>query len=291
MADSEREEEAPSAQAAGGEGEVKPSDEALGGSNPSPSSPFPLPQPQGAGGEGATVDGEPIGSEGITAEPGVPGQGEEAARPARGRAWLRELLETALLALLIFLAVRASFQNFRVEGSSMDPSLESGEYLIVNKLAYATIDLKIFDWLPFFDAGEDSVHHLFGAPGRGDVIVFQSPQRLERDFIKRIIGVPGDQVVMRDGKVFLNGEELVEPYAQGETVCSASRWCDVTVPPGYYYVLGDNRGSSTDSRTFGPVPEENIVGKTLFTYWPLRDFGLAPNHGISYATGSSSPGE
>ncbi|MGQ9571687.1 MAG: signal peptidase I [Dehalococcoidia bacterium] len=195
----------------------------------------------------------------------------------------REVVETLLLALLIFLAVRESVQNFKVEGSSMFPSLEDGQYIIVNKLAYAQFDLGIFDFLPFFDAGEDSTRHLFGGPGRGDVVVFQSPTNPDRDFIKRVIGLPGDEVEIRDGLVYINGEPLDEPYISGTTTC-LSRWCSLTVPEEHFFVLGDHRNNSSDSRQFGPIPEKNIIGKAWFSYWPLSDVGPAPNHSVSFAS-------
>ncbi|MCH8346453.1 MAG: signal peptidase I [Chloroflexi bacterium] len=213
--------------------------------------------------------------------------------PRRRRTWsvtVQELAETLLLAVLIFLAIGGipyrdggSIQNFRVEGASMQPSLDSGEYLIVNKLAYAEIDLSLFDWLPFFDSGDNPVHHLWDTPNRGDVIVFRAPTNLSRDFIKRIIGVPGDTVeIDRDaGKVKLNGEIIEESYIQGKTTCSSScgPW---VVPERAYFVMGDNRQNSSDSRQGWFVPEGNIIGKALITYW--RDGGpelnLAPNHKV-----------
>ncbi len=211
--------------------------------------------------------------------------------PRRRRTWsvtAQELVETLLLAMLIFFAIGGipgrgggSIQNFRVEGASMEPSLDSGEYLIVNKLAYAEIDLSFFDWLPFFDSGDNPVHHLWDTPSRGDVIVFRAPIDLNRDFIKRIIGVPGDTVeVGQDGVVKLNGDVIDEPYTSGRTICPCETW---VVPEGAYFVLGDNRQNSSDSRRGWFVPEENIVGKALITYW--RDGGpeldLAPNHNVS----------
>jgi len=214
--------------------------------------------------------------------------------PRRRRTWsvtALELVETLLLAVLIFFAIGGipgrgggTIQNFRVEGASMEPSLDSGEFLIVNKLAYAEIDLSLFDWLPFFDSGDNPVHHLWDTPSRGDVIVFRSPTNVSRDFIKRIIGVPGDTVeIDRDAStVMLNGEIIEEPYIQGKTTCSGTcgPW---VVPEGAYFVMGDNRQNSSDSRQGWFVPEENIIGKTLITYWrdgsPTLD--LAPNHNVS----------
>jgi len=233
-------------------------------------------------------------------------QQEAVALPRPHRRWLvmvREVAETLLLAALIFLAVRASFQNFKVEGHSMDPSLADGEYLIVNKLTYAELDLGMFDFLPFFDAGDDPVHYLWGSPDRGDVIVFRAPTSPERDFIKRIIGLPGDTVELSEtsGEVRVNGVLLTETYIQGTTNCSQS--CTWTVPRrntaearetcgsnACYFVLGDNRQNSSDSRQGWLVPKENIVGKALITYWehgePELDF--APNHSVGIVDQASA---
>jgi len=206
---------------------------------------------------------------------------------------VREVAETLLLALLIFLAVRMTLQNFRVEGQSMLPGLDDGEYLIVNKLAYAELDMTMFDWLPFYDAGDDPVHHLWGAPGRGDVIVFRSPTNVERDFIKRIIGLPGDAVTIDSttGLVLVNGQALEETYLQTPTSCSqqCGPW---TVPEDSYFVLGDNRQNSSDSRQGWFVPEENIIGKALITYWnqDRPEFQLAPNHSVPVAGQAEAAG-
>lgn len=219
---------------------------------------------------------------------------ETVVVPRKHRVWsvtIRELAETLLLAVLIFLAVRASMQNFRVEGASMEPSLDNGEYLIVNKLAYSELDLGIFDWLPFFDSGDDPVHHLWASPGRGDVIVFRAPTNLNRDFIKRIIGVPGDtiQIDPSAGTVILNGEVLQEDYIQGKTTCQSAcgPW---VVPERAFFVMGDNRQNSSDSRQGWFVPEENIIGKALITYWRNGgpELDLAPNHKVSFTSEASA---
>jgi signal peptidase I len=233
-------------------------------------------------------------------------QQETIAIPRPQRRWLvtvREVAETLLLAALIFLAVRASFQNFRVEGHSMDPSLADGEYLIVNKLTYAQLDLGFLDPLPFFDAGDDPVHYLWGAPDRGDVIVFRAPLTPNRDFIKRIVGLPGDTVEIQEtnGEVKVNGQLLTETYIQGTTGCTQT--CTWTVPEAgseesrkqcgsdkCYFVLGDNRQNSSDSRQGWLVPKENIVGKALITYWHEGSpaINLAPNHSVGIADKASA---
>jgi signal peptidase I len=225
---------------------------------------------------------------------------ETVVLPRTERRWavtVRELAETLLLAALLFLAVRASFQNFRVEGASMQPSLQDGDYLIVNKLSYAEIDLGPFDWLPFFDAGEDSHRQIFDEPQRGDVVVFHAPINEGRDFIKRVIGLPGDTVDIRQGEgVFVNNQLLSEPYIQGTTNCGQQ--CVVHIPPANsdaamaecgstacYFVMGDNRQNSSDSRQGWLVPIENIVGKAMITYWNEGgpSIGLAPNHSVGMA--------
>lgn len=221
---------------------------------------------------------------------------ETVVVPKRRRIWMvsaRELAETLLLAVLIFLAVHVSMQNFKVEGASMEPSLDNGEYLIVSRLAYAEIDLSIFNWLPFFDAGDNPVHHLWGSPGRGDVIVFRAPTNVNRDFIKRIIGVPGDviEIDQEAAVVMVNGQAIDETYIRGETTCRSScgPWI---VPEGAYFVMGDNRANSTDSRQGWFVPEGNIIGKALITYWhdggPELD--LAPNHEVSFIGEAAAEG-
>ena len=124
----------------------------------------------------------------------------------------RDLIETVILALLIFVGVRAMVQNFRVEGSSMESTLHDGQYILVNKAVYFKVDVGFLDFLPFYDAGSNPVHYIFRAPRRGDVVVFRFPNQTERDFIKRIIGEPGDVVQVKDGLVFVNGGALDEKY-------------------------------------------------------------------------------
>jgi signal peptidase I len=198
-------------------------------------------------------------------------------RPA-GRL-VRELAETVVLALAIFLLVRAVVQNFQVEGRSMEPTLETGWYLLVNKSLYWEVNLDtVGKFVPFVDGGSDPTRYIFRSPQRGDVVVFQQPDQpigaLERDFIKRIIGLPGEVVEVHDGTVFIDGEPLHEPYISEEPGydCPAR-----VVPEGSYFVLGDNRNNSSDSHSWGPVPKENIIGQAWLIYWPFETFGLVDN--------------
>lgn len=208
-------------------------------------------------------------------------QATAARRPGRVRAVFRETLETVLLALLIFVSVRAVIQNFKVEGSSMEPNLHSGQYLLVNKAAYFAVDLSGLGLTALFPSdgkGGEVVVHPFGAPNRGDVIVFRYPKDPRRDFIKRVIAVPGDTVEIRMGKVLVNGQMLNEPYIVENPAYSKE---PQVVPADNYYVLGDNRNNSSDSHVWGPVPREFIIGKAWLSYWPLSEWGLAPNYTVA----------
>ncbi len=202
---------------------------------------------------------------------------------------VREIAETIILALLIFLVVRAVVQNFQVEGDSMEPTLHSSEYLLVNKAQYWEINLETLSkFIPFIDPGDDPTRFIFGGPGRGDVVVFKSPDSVpgqpESDFIKRIIGLPGDTVEVRDGFVFINGKALDEPYILEQP---RSTYPPTTVPPDYYFVLGDNRNNSRDSRSIGMVPKESIIGKAWLTYWPFSAFGLVNNTSVKPGSGDA----
>lgn len=186
------------------------------------------------------------------------------------RALIRELIETAILALLIFLALQSSVQNFRVEGSSMEPTLSTGQYLLVNKIVYFHLspgDLKRL-W-PFADVDRSEPLFAFHPPRHGEIIIFHFPRDETRDFVKRVIGVAGDEVEIRRGTVFVNGVRLDEPYITHPSEASMPR---MTVPPDSYFVLGDNRRASNDSRDWGPVPAKNVVGRAWVSYWPLDQF-------------------
>ena len=205
--------------------------------------------------------------------------------PPRGEAWRRarrlgwELVQTLFLAALIFLAVRAMAQNFRVEGSSMEPGLHDGQYLLVNKAIYFKLDTaRLSKYLPFVRAGEDPLRFLFRGPQRGDVIVFHYPRDPSRDFIKRVVAVPGDTIQIRDGVVHVNNIRLDEPYI---TALGHYDYDQAVVPPESYFVLGDNRNNSFDSHSWGFVPSDYIIGQAIFTYWPTNSLGGVGNRTIN----------
>ena len=187
------------------------------------------------------------------------------------RALIRELIETLILALLIFLVLQFSIQNYRVEGSSMNPTLRQEQHLLANKLVYLRLDPEdLTSLVPFVDVEIDESLFLFHGPKRGEVIIFRFPQNPTRDFVKRVIGVPGDVVEIRQGQVFVNGEGLDEPYITHPKPAEIKG--PFHMPPNSYFVLGDNRRASDDSRAWKPecrfVPASNIIGKAWLSYWP-----------------------
>lgn len=184
--------------------------------------------------------------------------------------------------LLVFIIVRSLVQNFKIEGSSMEPNLHSGQYILVNKLAYFHFDTNApLRWLPGMEDLEENELYPLGMPERGDVIVFEYPLDVRKDFIKRVIGLPGDTVEIRDGRVYVNGQLLDEPYLQGaQTFCSPASQCErepVVVPPDAIFVMGDNRANSSDSREWEALPLHRVIGQAWMLYYPLDDLGLIPH--------------
>jgi signal peptidase I len=175
---------------------------------------------------------------------------------------LTETLEVIALAMIMFVAVRAVAHNYRVDGNSMVPTFHDGEALIVNRLAYRTFD---FGWVPGF--GQDGWQP-FGTPQQGDVVIFVA-QRVprERDFVKRIIGLPGQTVEVRNGRVIVNGVAYDEPYISAPP---NYEYKAQIVPAGKLFVLGDNRNNSQDSHLIGMVDMSEVVGRVDLRYWPLR---------------------
>lgn len=174
--------------------------------------------------------------------------------------WMLLLIGGTAAASAIGLLFALSFRSFDARGTSMEPELHSGDSLLVARVVYEELDFGFFDWLPFYE----SSGLRWGSPGRGDVIVFDSPVR-NQQLVKRVIGLPGDTVRIKAGRVYVNGEELDEPYAQGATACLQT--CDdVLIPDGQYFVLGDNRSESVDSRQGWTVARGDVTGKVLFSY-------------------------
>ncbi len=174
--------------------------------------------------------------------------------------FLLDILQTLILAAAAFVVVYMFlFRPFEVNGESMYPNLHNKQYLITN-----IISLKL------------------GDPKLGDVVVFKAPNEPEKDFIKRVIGIKGDRVSVQDGKVYLNEKLLDESKYLDSSVKTyggsfLKEGQTVTVPEGYFLVLGDNRSYSSDSREWGFVPKKNIIGVSKFIYWPANDAGFIKN--------------
>ena len=187
----------------------------------------------------------------------------------------KEMIETILLALLLFVLMEFSVQNFKVEGSSMTPTLSQNQYLLVNKVIYARIGMDdLGAYIPFVHASTDGSErpiYAFKPPQYGEVVIFHFPNDPSRDFVKRVIGVPGDTIEIRRGEVLRNGRSIDEGFV---TSPSSRSYEPVFVEEGHYYVLGDNRRSSNDSRDWGLVPQENLIGRAWMRYWPPASLGF-----------------
>lgn len=223
-------------------------------------------------------------SSSLTSPPGpLPEPADGPVPPRKRRSLLREVLELATLVLVVMFLLRQVVMPYAVDGASMNPFLDNGEHLFVNRLSYA--DLNLTSWLnvlPGVDVGEGEAIS-FGTPHRGDIIVLNPPTSSTSPYVKRVIALPGETVTFRDGLVFVDGIPLTESYIDGAiTFCrtpvvqQSDSWCSLTVPDDSVYVLGDNRMHSSDSRAFGPVKISAIVGKVVFTNWPLDRFGPVP---------------
>ncbi len=179
------------------------------------------------------------------------GTAEHAHAGAHPKRWMREVIETVVLALVIFLGIRVFVLQFKIEGTSMAPTMADGEYILVNRLAY----------------------RLFGEPRRGDIIVFES-WTPGKDYIKRVIGLPGQRIEVRGMEVFIDGERIDEAYLPSTTTSGDT---SVILGPDEYFVMGDNRDNSQDSRALGALQGEKIIGKAWLIYWPVRSMGLVPD--------------
>jgi len=160
---------------------------------------------------------------------------------------LIDILETLLLSVVLFFLINAVSARIRIDGSSMEPNLHHGEFVIVSKINYR-----------------------FGEPERGDVVVFDFPRNITQEYIKRVIGLPGEHILVEDGNVYVNEIILSEPYLIMEPQYEGE-W---VVPEDTLFVLGDNRNNSSDSHTWGMVPLNNVIGEALVVYWPPSSWGL-----------------
>jgi signal peptidase I len=190
-----------------------------------------------------------------------------ASRGDSVKSLIWEVLQTVVLTILIFVAVRALVQNFRVEGASMEPTLHRDQYIVINKIAYSRLDGTPLSPVVGAEANPTATppKYVFGGPQRGDIIVFKAPGSSEKDFIKRVMGLPGEQVRVQAGNVLVDGERIDEPYIKYR---ASYNFEARTVPTRHYFVLGDNRPNSTDSHLGWFVPVEDIIGKAWVTYWP-----------------------
>ncbi len=179
---------------------------------------------------------------------------------SRNALW-RDVIEILLLIVTIYTLVNLATARAVVEGASMQPNFYTGQLVIVNRFAY------------YFDN-----------PARGDVIVLHDPEDPSQDFIKRVVGLPGEVITIREGHVYANGTPLEEPYIP--RLCTSG--CDGTwtLDAEHYFVLGDNRPNSHDSHSFGPLDRKLIVGKAWIRYWPPQDIGIIPHQ--SYGPISST---
>lgn len=170
---------------------------------------------------------------------------------------LLDFIETLVMALSIFVVVYLFlFQPHQVKGNSMYDTLIDGEYLLTSKISYR-----------------------FGEPVRGDVVIFKAPNNQDYDYIKRIIALPEEKIMLKDGRIYINGELLDETAYLDENQYTRPGYFlkeaqQVEVKEGHFFVMGDNRGHSSDSRDWGLVPSENIIGKAWFRYWPPNKLGI-----------------
>jgi signal peptidase I len=185
----------------------------------------------------------------------IPTPREPAVPPVAPRARVRSLLRSWARDLVISLAISGFiilflYQPVKVEGTSMLPGLEDQERIFINKFVYR-----------------------FESVARGDVVVFRYPRDPAKSYIKRVVGVPGDHIRIERGRVYVNDRRLTEDYVPRDFV-DARSYPEMVVPDHSYYVLGDHRSMSNDSREFGPVDESYIYGKAVFVYWPVDKLGM-----------------
>lgn len=193
----------------------------------------------------------------------------------RRRPLVREIVETVIIVIVVYVGLRSFVLPYRVDGSSMAPYLLNGERLFVSRTSYAHVDVNaLWNLLPWEDREGNADLFPFSEPARGDIIVLEPPVASAEPYIKRVIGLPGERITFAEGLVFVNGEALTEDYITGAiTECDGTPFCSLTVPPGQVFVLGDNRSNSADSRVFGTISYDHIIGKAVFSNWPFETLG------------------
>lgn len=174
-------------------------------------------------------------------------------------AFFIDIIQVVIFAVSIFLFIYLLvLQPHKIKGSSMENNFHDGEYLLTDKVTYR-----------------------LGEPKRGDVIVFKAPPDFQEEFIKRIIGIPGDEVMVQGGKTYVNGKQVNETYLQSDVYTSAGSFATeglkLKVPEGSYFVMGDNRPHSFDGRNFGFIKRDKITGRAWLVYWPLSNAGVVRN--------------
>ena len=198
----------------------------------------------------------------------------QATRKEEGfGSFLADTFEVLILTVILFLAIRSVVQNFRIEGHSMEPNFHDGQYLIVNRWAYCP---GIYVDIPKVNIRVD-LHRCLWQPKRGDVIVFRYPRNPRRDYIKRVIGLPGETMEIRRGVVYINGKPLAEPYRLNHATYNTG---PITLGPDEIYVLGDNRPNSSDSHAWGPLKEKYIIGKAIVSYFPPKYWGIVSHYHV-----------
>lgn len=195
-----------------------------------------------------------------------------AASLGRG---LWEIVQILVLALLMVMVIRNFIHNYRIDGISMEPNFHDGQFLIVNRFAYCPgIHLEI----PVVNASIFDKTWCARTPNRGDVVIFRYPRDPSRDFIKRVIGLPGETVEVVAGQVYINGELMAEPFGPNPGSYNAP---PLVVGPDEVYVMGDNRNNSSDSHLWGPLKLNLIIGKALISYWPPQEWSIVPRYNLN----------
>ena len=187
-----------------------------------------------------------------------------------------EILETLAFALVILFLMHITIGNYKVDLYSMDETLRPEDRLVVNRLSYLHLNKnRLLDAVSFWeDRKYDGSSFLFHTPSRGEIVVFRFPRDISKDYVKRIIGLPGELIAIKRGEVLVNGQPLEEPYVVHNDRTNMN---PILVPEDTYFVLGDNRDVSSDSRNWGVVPLDNIIGKVWLRYWPISDIQLFPS--------------